>query len=413
MADATTENIGIKPSDTVISVRTEPMKVEVDTKKLPVASTFSKQQEIIAGYLNKIAGLFKHKEKSTQQDNFILSADGRKRYRLQINRPIAGGMSELYLASDGTSQGKEHSLNLVVIKTPAIKDITGGEDPQFYIDSFINEAHTMAMIDHPNVMKVSDFDWGVFPDGTRRPFYAMRYLKKEDAVSVDKIVDQEGKMEVDECIKLAKDMGSAIDEYAPENNVPRQIRLEASEYLDYLMNQKPSESDETAPGDYKGIHNDIKMGNIIKNKHTGNYVLTDFGSFVFTGDKDRPFLTGTPTHMSPEMSLGDPVDKKSDIYCLGITLFEVLTGELPFPQQHDALSTILYMLNNDFDKQPIIDLYPDNPRAQRIMIDFFNRVLSKDKKDRPQSGKEFSDKFEDTVKRVKDSANLPPRIKLV
>ena len=81
----------------------------------------------------------------------------------------------------------------------------------------------------------------------------------------------------------------------------------------------------------KLVHRDVKPANIVVETHTGRPVLVDFGLAVADGHRVKgPAIAGTASYMAPEQSFGEDVSAQTDIYALGVTAFELLTGELPY-----------------------------------------------------------------------------------
>jgi serine/threonine-protein kinase len=95
-------------------------------------------------------------------------------------------------------------------------------------------------------------------------------------------------------------------------------------------------------------------------------------------------VLGTPSYMSPEQLAGKKVDGRSDLFSLGVTLFQLVTGQLPF--QGDSMATLMFRIAND-PHPDIMALRPDAPPCLRAIVD---RVLQKDVEQRYQRGTEMA-----------------------
>lgn len=172
------------------------------------------------------------------------------------------------------------------------------------VERFTREVRVVELLRHPNIVAIHDV--GALPDG--RPYYVMEYLEGR---TLARIIDIEG-------------------------------RLSPAEALDLLGPVCDALSAAHAAG---VIHRDVKASNIIVGEGDPRSVkLVDFGIAKLLGHASEPQgLTtvgrqvGTLTIMAPEQLLGGPVDARVDIYALGILLFRLLTGRLPFAAK-DALT---------------------------------------------------------------------------
>ncbi len=148
------------------------------------------------------------------------------------------------------------------------------------------------------------------------------------------------------------------------------------------------------------IHRDLKPDNIFiahNPDEPPTIKLIDFGISKFSGDSGRSQLTktgsamGTPAYMSPEQARGDKsLDSRTDIYSMGVVLYEVLTGALPFSGEHynELLINVLTA-----SPRPPREAFPGFPAdAERLVM----RALSKDPAERPQNATEFLDELKQT-----------------
>lgn len=143
------------------------------------------------------------------------------------------------------------------------------------------------------------------------------------------------------------------------------------------------------------VHRDLKPENILFDNQD-NPVIIDLGQIIFAGD-ESPVIVGTPIYMSPEHILGDAVDRRSDIYSLGIIFFEMLTGERPFDS-----SSLSQLLEQQLHKAPpsILRLNPSLPSYYDYII---QRMLEKNPAKRYQTVAELVADLE--IVRPLDSPN--------
>ena len=127
------------------------------------------------------------------------------------------------------------------------------------------------------------------------------------------------------------------------------------------------------------VHRDIKPANILLDAN-GNATVTDFGIALVTSRPARELFgstAGTPHYMSPEQALGEPVDGRSDVYALGVVLYEMLTGTRPFPGRNAAEVISKHI------SAPIPRLSDHEPETPAALVRLVDRMLAKDPEERP------------------------------
>jgi hypothetical protein len=152
------------------------------------------------------------------------------------------------------------------------------------------------------------------------------------------------------------------------------------------------------------IHRDIKPANLIINV-TGQAILMDFGIAKIVGGQRHTAtgaVVGTAMYMSPEQIKGENPDNRSDIYSLGVTLFEMVSGQPPF--KADSAMTLMMMHVNDPVPNPK-DLNPDVPNA---LVSVINKALAKDPGDRYQSAAEMVSALRNAMDQAKTDAAKTP-----
>lgn len=213
-----------------------------------------------------------------------------KRYEI-LGRIGSGGMADVY-------KGKDHKLNRYV----AIKVLKSDyRSDQVFIQKFLSEAQAAAGLMHPNVVNVYDV-------GQDRGLYYM-VMELVEGITLKDYIQKKGKLSAKETISISIQMVTGIQ--AAHN---RHI-----------------------------IHRDIKPQNIIISKE-GKVKVTDFGIARATTSTQTisASVMGSVHYTSPEQARGGHVDEKSDIYSAGITMYEMITGHVPF----DGDSTVSVALKH-------------------------------------------------------------------
>ncbi|MER7947447.1 protein kinase [Streptomyces sp. NPDC096079] len=201
-----------------------------------------------------------------------------------------GGMASVYLAYDSALDRQ------VAIKT--LHTELGRE--QSFRERFRREAQAVAKLSHTNIVSVFDTGEDTL-DGAVMPYIVMEYVEGQPLGSVlASDVQQYGAMPADKALKVTADVLAALE-------VSHEMGL---------------------------VHRDIKPGNVMQTKR-GVVKVMDFGiaramQSGVTSMTQTGMVVGTPQYLSPEQALGRAVDARSDLYSVGIMLFQLLTGRLPF-----------------------------------------------------------------------------------
>ena len=259
--------------------------------------------------------------------------------RFRIISVIArGGMGRVYRAEQ-VPLGR-----LVAIKTLDPRSHTGDSDPQFQ-QRFFLEASVASKLQHPNTVTV--FDYGRTADGVY--FIAMELVEGR---SLYHIIREESPLAPGRVIHVAMQIARSLRE---------------AHRLDV-------------------IHRDLKPGNVLLTRHGDeeDFVkVLDFGLVKHVETESEMELTkaglfmGSPKYMSPEQIRGERVDARSDVYSLGVVMYEMLTGKVPF----DRENTVKVLMAHMHEAVPPI-LTPDCPPA---LAELVMRCLSKQADGRPSS----------------------------
>jgi predicted Ser/Thr protein kinase len=257
--------------------------------------------------------------------------------RFRIEREIGtGGMGTVYLA---THLGLERPVAVKIIK----REFVGDAD---VADRFLREARTMAKLRHPNAAMI--FDTGSLPDG--RHFIVMEFVEGE---TLSQALAREGRFSATRAVEIATQICDVLEE-------AHRLGI---------------------------VHRDLKPSNILLGKR-GVCVL-DFGvakvlassaeSTATHASTGSGQIVGTPRYMSPEQCLGQRVGARSDLYSLGVLLYEMLAGRPPFV---DPLQSALLIKQATAPAPPLPKLRSDIPRPLALAV---HTLLAKRPDDRPRT----------------------------
>ncbi len=251
--------------------------------------------------------------------------------RYQIVQELGkGGFATVY---QGWDPALERHVAIKVLHPELTRDDAA-------LKRFQREAVAVARLRHANIIIVYEFG-----EEAGSAYIVMEFVEG------DTLKGRLGKaLPVDEAVRITSDIASAL-EYAHARGV---------------------------------VHRDIKPANILMNRE-GQVVLADFGIALLaqTSSSLTRGLLGTPQYMAPEQALGEAVDARSDLYALGIMLFEMLAGQVPF-RGDSPLATLALQVNAPLPK--VRSLNPQVPEPIEMMVE---RALAKDPAQRYPNAAEF------------------------
>lgn len=244
-----------------------------------------------------------------------------------------GGMAVVYKAFDNIDH------RIVAVKILKDEFLANAD----FKRRFMNESKAISVLSHPNIVKVYDVSYGEILQ-----YIVMEYV---DGISLKEYIEQQG----------------VID--------PREALYFVTQILRALQHAHD-----------KGIvHRDIKPQNIMLISD-GTIKVTDFGIARFSRSETRTMTDGaigSVHYISPEQAKGSVTDAKTDLYAVGVMLYEMLTGRLPF-QSDNAVSVALMQLHNDPVKPTAI-----NPAIPVGLEQIIIRAMQKNQNDRYQSASEI------------------------
>lgn len=268
--------------------------------------------------------------------------------RYQVNGVLGkGAMGVVY-------RGVDPKINRdVAIKTLPITDISSESDVVQSRQRFFREAETAGNLNHANIVTIYD-------------------------------VGEEGELGY-----IAMDLltGAPLSEFVkPQNRLPAplvyQLMIQIADALEYAHSQNV-------------VHRDIKPGNIIFDDDIQRVTVTDFG-IAYVADSSKTgsgTIVGSPYYMSPEQVSGAPLDGRSDIFSLGVTFYQLLSGYLPFTG--DSIASVTYQITQS--RHTPLKQWDETlpPSATRIT----NKAMQKKVDKRFQSMQEFKQALINALKR--------------
>jgi serine/threonine-protein kinase len=253
---------------------------------------------------------------------------GRYRLDAEIGR---GGMSSVYRAFD-----------TVLERTVAIKlmhrEIASDSDQ---LERFRREARSVAQINHPHVVTVIDAGEEPSPDGEHpaasTPYIVLEYVEGE---TLKDVIRREGPLDIPQAIAYAIEVARALG----------------------------------AAHEHQIVHRDVKPHNILISEE-GGAKITDFGiarTLTEEGLTMAGRVLGTTDYVSPEQALGHPVTGQSDLYSLGIVLYEMLTGEVPFHGDSPVAVAMKHV------REDVPDVQQRRPALSAATAAVVDRAVAKD-----------------------------------
>ena len=258
-----------------------------------------------------------------------------------------GAMGIVYKGEDPTIH------RTVAIKTLRLSEFEEGELTDIK-ERFFREAESAGLLNHPNI--VSIYDAGEEHD---LAYIAMEYLHGEDLVKYT----HKGKLfPLRDVLNIITQVADALD-YAHKNNV---------------------------------VHRDVKPANIMLLKDTDKIKVTDFGIARITSSSKTKtgVVLGTPSYMSPEQVSGKKLDGRSDIFSLGVVLFEMLTGQKPFVSED--MTSLMFQIAKE--KHPSARKF--NPKIPLIVEKVIDKALIKDVNQRYQNAGLMSEHLRKIIDRI-------------
>lgn len=264
-------------------------------------------------------------------DNYVgKRLDGR--YEIQEIVGV-GGMSVVYKAYDNVDD------RVVAVKILKDEFLTNDD----FVRRFKNESKAIALLSHPNIVKVYDVSFG-----EKLQYIVMEYV---DGNTLKEYIQKQGAITWNDALFFTTQILKAL-QHAHDKGI---------------------------------VHRDIKPQNIILLPN-GNIKVADFGIARFSRSETRTLTDtaiGSVHYISPEQAKGEFTDEKADIYSVGVVLYEMLAGKVPF-EAESAVSVALMQLQNNAKR--LTEINPDIPLGlEQICI----HAMQKDPKDRYQSATEM------------------------
>jgi serine/threonine protein kinase len=264
--------------------------------------------------------------------------------RFEVKRLLGrGGMGSVYLAHQ---RSVDRLVALKVMKADLLED-------QAQVKRFILEARAASRLTNNHTITIYDF--GKSADGV--PYIAMEYLR---GLSLRDHLKQEGSLPVDEVVRITSEIAESLAEAHEHGIVHRDL--------------KPENVFLATTGGREGVVKVLDFGIARARSLQGGSAVTSTG-----------VIMGTPSYMSPEMIVGEPVDARADLYALGIMMYEMLTGLVPY-QAETPMQVLLKHLHSEPEA---LERVIPSARVPGALQRFVWRCLSKSRDARPEDAKAF------------------------
>jgi len=273
-----------------------------------------------------------------------------------VGKSLPGGYYILDLISVGGMGRVYRAEQAALGRTVAVKII----HPHLLSDEnsalrFMTEARAASQLNHPNSIAV--FDFGRTDDG--QPYLVMEFLRGKDLA---RVAYEEGPLPFSRIVEVLRQALAALSE----------------------------------AHDLGIVHRDLKPENIILEplRRGGDFVkVVDFGLAKLRADAQHPSVTspgivcGTPDYMAPEQGRGDAIDGRSDLYSIGVVLFQLLTGRLPFEADSPTQVVMMHLTIPVPDPRQVA---PER-NIPEPLVEVVLKALAKDARKRYQDAAEFAD----------------------
>jgi serine/threonine protein kinase len=248
-----------------------------------------------------------------------------------VDRIGHGGMGDVY-------KGYEKSLERFVAIKVLPAELSRQED---FVKRFHAEAAAIARIDHPNVVRI-------FYNGEDQSyhFFAMQFVEGQ---TLAELIKRQGRLDADRAIPIAEQCLAGLG----------------------------------AVHDLGLIHRDVKPGNILLDRHSGRALVTDFGLVKRIQAQTQMTITGmvmgTADYIAPEQARGQEIDQRADLYAMGVMMYQMLAGRLPF---HADTPTAM-MFQHAYETPPPLE--ESSPELPDALVRIVMKLLEKNPEDRYQS----------------------------
>ena len=311
----------------------------------------------------------------------------------------AGGMGGVFLAQDMQLR-RRVALKLM---RPRAASAPGAAE------RFLREARAAAALRHDHIITIYQVgeEAGV-------PFLAMEYLEGE---SLDDRLRREPPMPVSDVLRIGREIAEGLAAAHAKGLIHRDIKPANVWLEDHPLESSPHAPREESRGETNVLRVSSVSGAIEPSAHTGlphaeregyfRVKLLDFGlarsAEADTHLTSSGMIVGTPSYMAPEQASGETIDARVDLFSLGVVLYRMTTGKLPFPGR-----TVLEILRSLATATPAAP-QSLNPIVPRKLSDLIDRLLAKDRESRPASAREVAKTLSGILQESGEPGGVSPR----